>query len=181
MANDLKELTDFANEVRDLLLGKYDDVEVQKVVKNHDEILVGVTVRTKNNRAPDGEDRYAVRSTCFLAEDRNTIVLQEDSFIAMEAALQIRIDSAVKEQVEALYRNLGTSFAEAVRMFAQQSLQEGGMPFRPSLRAWDDMSEAEISEKLSRSSEDIAAGRISAQCDMDAQVKKLIQSRVAKI
>lgn len=64
-------------------------------------------IRTKNNRAPDGEDRYAVRSTCFLAEDRNTIVLQEDGFIA--------------------------------------------------------------------------AGRISAQCDMDAQVKELIQSRVAKI
>ena len=66
-------------------------------------------------------------------------------------------------------------------MFAQQSLQEGGMPFRPSLRAWDDMSEAEISEKLSRSSENIAAGRISAQCDMDAQVKELLQSRAAKI
>ena len=93
--------------------------------------------------------------------------------MAMDATLQIRIDSAVKEQVEALYRSLGTSFAEAVRMFAQQSLQEGGMPFRPSLRAWDDMSETEISEKLSRSSEDIAAGRISAQCDMDAKVKKL--------
>ena len=101
--------------------------------------------------------------------------------MAMDATLQIRIDSAVKEQVEALYRNLGTSFAEAVRMFAHQSLQEGGMPFRPSLRAWDDMSEAEISEKLSRSSENIAAGRISAQCDMDAQVKELLQSRAAKI
>lgn len=99
----------------------------------------------------------------------------------MDAAPQIRIDSAVKEQVEALYRNLGTAFAEAVRMFVQQSLQKGGMPFRPSLRAWDDMSEAEISEKLLRSSEDIAAGCISAQCDMDAQVKKLIQSRAAKI
>lgn len=95
----------------------------------------------------------------------------------MDATLQIRIDSAVKEQVEALYRSLGTS----VRMFAQQSLQEGGMPFRPSLRAWDAMSEAEISEKLSRSSEDIAAGRISAQCDMDAKVKELLQSRAAKI
>ena len=114
-------------------------------------------------------------------ENCNTIVLQEDDFMAMDATLQIRIDSAVKEQVEALYRNLGTSFAEAVRMFAQQSLQEGGMPFRPSLRAWDDMSEAEISEKLSRSSENIAAGRISAQCDMDAQVKELLQSRAAKI
>ena len=92
--------------------------------------------------------------------------------MAMDATLQIRIDSAVKEQVEAL---------EAVRMFAQQSLQEGGMPFRPSLRAWDDMSETEISEKLSRSSEDIAAGRISAQCDMDAKVKELLQSRAARI
>ena len=30
-------------------------------------------IRTKNNRAPDGEDRYAFRSTCFLAEDRNSI------------------------------------------------------------------------------------------------------------
>ena len=29
--------------------------------------------------------------------------------MAMDATLQIRIDSAVKEQVEALYRNLGTS------------------------------------------------------------------------
>ncbi|MFR8412027.1 MAG: type II toxin-antitoxin system RelB/DinJ family antitoxin [Butyricicoccus sp.] len=46
--------------------------------------------------------------------------------MAMDATLQIRIDSAVKEQVEALYRSMGTSFAEAVRMFAQQSLQEGG-------------------------------------------------------
>ena len=95
--------------------------------------------------------------------------------MAMDATLQIRIDSAVKEQVEALYRSMGTSFAEAVRMFAQQSLQEGGMPFRPSLRAWDDMSETEIS------SEDIAAGRISAQCDMDAKVKELLQSRAARI
>ena len=87
----------------------------------------------------------------------------------------------MQEQVEALYRSLGTSFAEAVRMFAQQSLQEGVMPFWPSLRAWDDMSEAEISEKLLRSSEDIAAGRISAQCDMDTKVKELLQSRAAKI
>lgn len=55
-------------------------------------------------------------------ENCNTIVLQGDDFMAMDATLQIRIDSAVKEQVEALYRNLGTSFAEAVRMFAQQSL-----------------------------------------------------------
>ena len=38
--------------------------------------------------------------------------------MAMDATLQIRIDSAVKEQVEALYRSMGTSFAEAVRMLS---------------------------------------------------------------
>ena len=55
MQNDnLKELFDFANEVRALLLEKYEYVEVQKVVKNNDEILVGVTVRSESeNVAPN--------------------------------------------------------------------------------------------------------------------------------
>ena len=79
--------------------------------------------------------------------------------MAMDATLQIRIDSALKEQVEALYRSMGTSFAEAVRIFAQQSLREGGMPFRPSLKTWEDMSEHEISERLLQSESDIAANR----------------------
>ena len=56
--------------------------------------------------------------------------------MAMESTFQVRMDSDLKSQVEALYRNLGTSFAEAVRIFAQQSLREGGMPFRPTLKTW---------------------------------------------
>ena len=51
--------------------------------------------------------------------------------MAMDATVQIRMDGALKEQVETLYREMGTSFAEAVRIFARQSLREGGMPFRP--------------------------------------------------
>ena len=43
--------------------------------------------------------------------------------MAMDATLQVRMDSQLKEQVEALYRSMGTSFAEAVRIFAQQSLR----------------------------------------------------------
>ena len=42
--------------------------------------------------------------------------------------LQIQMDLDLKEQVEALYQRLGMSFAEAVRVFAAQSLLEGGMP-----------------------------------------------------
>lgn len=49
--------------------------------------------------------------------------------MSKEATLQVRMDSELKEQVEILYRNLGTSFAEAVRIFAKQSIINNGMPF----------------------------------------------------
>lgn len=47
-----------------------------------------------------------------------------------EATLQIQMDADLKEQVEELYNKLGTSFAEAIRIFARQSVQEKAMPFR---------------------------------------------------
>ena len=55
--------------------------------------------------------------------------------MAMDATVQIRMNGDLKAQVEELYRNMGTSFAEAVRIFAQQSLREGGMPLRSCSRA----------------------------------------------
>ena len=47
-----------------------------------------------------------------------------------EATLQVRMDADLKEQAEELYKKLGTSFAEAVRIFAKQSVRENAMPFR---------------------------------------------------
>ena len=38
--------------------------------------------------------------------------------MAKEAEVQIRMDNEIKEEAENIYRNLGTSFAEAVRIFA---------------------------------------------------------------
>jgi len=49
--------------------------------------------------------------------------------MAKEATLQVRMDADLKEQVELLYKDMGTSFAEAVRIFAKQSVKENGMPF----------------------------------------------------
>lgn len=49
--------------------------------------------------------------------------------MAKEATLQVRMDADLKEKAEALYREMGTSLAEAVRIFAKQSVQENGMPF----------------------------------------------------
>lgn len=49
--------------------------------------------------------------------------------MAKEATLQIKMDSDLKEQVELLYERMGTSFAEVVRIFARQSIEEKAMPF----------------------------------------------------
>lgn len=49
--------------------------------------------------------------------------------MAKEATLQVRMDADLKEKAESLYRDMGTSFSEAVRIFAKQSVQENGMPF----------------------------------------------------
>lgn len=91
--------------------------------------------------------------------------------MSMDATLQVRMDSQVKRSVEELYRDLGTSFAEAVRIFAQQSLLAGGMPFRPALKTWDELTEADIDRKLSASEEDILTGRILSQDAADERMQ----------
>ena len=91
--------------------------------------------------------------------------------MAMDATLQVRMDGQIKNNVEELYRNLGTSFAEAVRIFAQQSLLAGGMPFRPTLRSWDELTETEIDCKLVASEEDILTGHVLSQDEADERIK----------
>ena len=49
--------------------------------------------------------------------------------MSRQEIIQIKIDSDLKNNVELLYHNLGTSFPEAVRIFASQSIKEKGFPF----------------------------------------------------
>lgn len=51
--------------------------------------------------------------------------------MAKESILQVRMDTEIKERVEKLYRSMGLTFADAVRMFAVQSLAHNGLPFMP--------------------------------------------------
>ena len=92
--------------------------------------------------------------------------------MAMDATAQIRMNGELKEQVENLYRSMGTSFAEAVRIFAQQSLRDGGMPFRPTLRSWDDLTTQEIDTKLRKSEEEISSGAYCSQAALDARIQE---------
>lgn len=92
--------------------------------------------------------------------------------MSMDSTLQVRMDSQVKANVEELYRNLGTSFAEAVRIFAKQSLLSGGMPFQPTLKTWDELTEEDIDRKLAASYADIQAGRVYTQEEVDARMRE---------
>ena len=49
--------------------------------------------------------------------------------MAKESTLQVRMDAQLKLEAEQLFRSLGTSFPEAVRIFARQSVLEQRMPF----------------------------------------------------
>ena len=91
--------------------------------------------------------------------------------MAMDATLQVRMDSQIKNNVEELYHDLGTSFAEAVTIFAQQSLLAGGMPFRPTVKAWDELTKEDIDCKLAASEEEILTGRMLSQDETDKRMK----------
>ena len=88
--------------------------------------------------------------------------------MTMDSTVQVRMDSKLKNEVEELYRNLGTSFAEAVRIFAQQSIREGGMPFRPRLITLDDMDAIALDDKLANSIKEAKLGETMSQKDVDA-------------
>jgi len=49
--------------------------------------------------------------------------------VMKESILEVKMDSDLKEQAERLYEQMGTTFAEAVRIFAKQSVREKAMPF----------------------------------------------------
>ena len=62
----------------------------------------------------------------------NTIFIQRGDTMAKESTMQLRMDSDMKERVEALFLSMGTSFAEGIRIFTAQSLRVNGLPFQLS-------------------------------------------------
>lgn len=48
--------------------------------------------------------------------------------------LQTRIDDDLKASADSLFKAMGTSTTDAVRMFLVQCVNQGGLPFRPSVK-----------------------------------------------
>ncbi len=49
-------------------------------------------------------------------------------------AVQSRVSPELKEQAEAIFAALGLSTSDAIRMFLQQAVNIGGLPFQPTTR-----------------------------------------------
>lgn len=54
-------------------------------------------------------------------------------YATKSTVMQFRMDAALKRDAEELFRELGTSFAEALRIFAQQCVLTHSMPIAISL------------------------------------------------
>lgn len=48
--------------------------------------------------------------------------------------VQARISPELKQQADALFAALGLSTADAIRIFLQQSVNMGGLPFQPTIK-----------------------------------------------
>ncbi len=50
----------------------------------------------------------------------------------MNATVQSRVSPALKEDAERVFRAMGLKTSDAIRLFLQQSVNVGGLPFRPT-------------------------------------------------
>lgn len=48
--------------------------------------------------------------------------------------VQARVSPELKEQADALFAALGLSTADAIRIFLQQAVNIGGLPFQPTVK-----------------------------------------------
>lgn len=47
------------------------------------------------------------------------------------ATVQIRVTPELKKQAEAVFKAIGLKTSEAIRLFLQQAVNTGGLPFQP--------------------------------------------------
>ncbi len=78
--------------------------------------------------------------------------------MAKDTVINIRIDSATKQAIEALYAQFGITVSDAVNIFFHQSLMEGGLPFAMKKPRYNKETEEAIQEAHA-----ISTGKISAK------------------
>jgi len=48
--------------------------------------------------------------------------------------IRLRISSEIKSEAEVVFHEMGMTLTEAIRIFLKQSINSGGLPFKPHVR-----------------------------------------------
>ena len=75
--------------------------------------------------------------------------------MANSEIITLQIDSNLKEQAEALFSSLGLTLEEAITLFLQVSIQQGGIPFPLEQTRYNQETELALEE-----ARDILSGKI---------------------
>ena len=75
--------------------------------------------------------------------------------MAKSEILTLQIDSSLKEQAEALFSSLGLTLEEAITLFLEASVQQGGIPFPLEQPLYNQETELALEE-----ARDILSGKI---------------------
>lgn len=52
----------------------------------------------------------------------------------MNTEVRLRVPGKLKHDAERIFKNMGMSMSEAIRIFLKQSVNSSGLPFRPHLK-----------------------------------------------
>lgn len=75
--------------------------------------------------------------------------------MAKSEILTLQIDSTLKEQAEALFSSLGLTLEEAITLFLEAFVQQGGIPFPVDQTRYNQQTELALEE-----ARDILSGKI---------------------
>ena len=48
--------------------------------------------------------------------------------------IQVRVSSEMREEADSIFSSIGLKMGEAIRVFLQQSINSGGLPFQPHVK-----------------------------------------------
>ena len=63
-----------------------------------------------------------------------------------KATVQARVNAELKQEAEAVFAAIGMTTAEAIRVFLQQAVNSGGLPFQPTAKLPNAQTWAAITE-----------------------------------
>ncbi len=82
---------------------------------------------------------------------------------APKVIIQVRLDAKTKNKAERIFKRLGMSSSDAIRIFFSQTVEEQGLPFQPHIL--DAESRLAIEESLSGGGEVITVDDLQRQWD----------------